>query len=257
MNKPVPFVGVVTHNPMATLRFDLLERTVQSIDAAFPAAELFLLDNGSTDGSWAAVLDLLGTQGSCGHGSCQLRGRWHTRKGSGHPEGNFTPGAGRWRLWHLMFGHETGNTADERAPFWVMSDDDMLWKPGAEPKLSKFWRGAREGNIAIVSGLLEPVWHWNTPREVVEVAGIRVLVRDSAPGAAWSFGNPRKIDVAHDPQLWRFGYDYESCKKLHEAGQRVAQIDLADHIGWGYSTHGNEADQHLDGRPLDREKWGV
>jgi hypothetical protein len=49
-----PLVGVVTYNPMSTLRFELLERTVRSIEKAFPTAELLLLDNGSTDGSWGA-----------------------------------------------------------------------------------------------------------------------------------------------------------------------------------------------------------
>jgi hypothetical protein len=35
-----PLVGVVTYNPMSTLRFELLERTVRSIEKAFPTAEL-------------------------------------------------------------------------------------------------------------------------------------------------------------------------------------------------------------------------
>jgi hypothetical protein len=32
-------------------------------------------------------------------------------------------------------------------------------------------------------------------------------------------------------------------------------MDLADHIGWEASTHGNEAIK--DSKPLDRDKWGV
>ena len=46
-------------------------------------------------------------------------------------------------------------------------------------------------------------------------------------------------------------------KLLRGYGCKIAQMDLAEHIGWGFSTHGNDADQHLDGKPLDRDKWGV
>lgn len=258
----VPLVGVVTHNPMATLRFELLERTVRSIEKAFPTAELFLQDNGSTDGSWDAVVELLGgkREPCIGKLTCSKYGRWHLADAMSSPApGNFTPGAGRARLFHHMFAHETGNTTKDRAPFWVWSDDDMVWSEGSEAKLLRFWSAARSSDIAIVAGLLEPVWHWNTPREAVEHGGVRVLVRDSAPGAAWTFGNPRFIDLGcgHTPELWRFGYDYESCRILRERGVKVAQIDLAEHVGWGFSTHGNDANEHVDGRPLDRDKWGV
>ena len=48
---PPPFVGVVTYNPMATLRFPLLESTVRSLEIAFPTSRLFLIDNVSSDDS--------------------------------------------------------------------------------------------------------------------------------------------------------------------------------------------------------------
>jgi len=140
--------------------------------------------------------------------------------------------------------------------FFVWSDDDMLWKPGAEQKLGAFWGApaSERDNVAIVSGLLEPVWHWNTPRSTVEAGGVRVLVRDSCPGAAWSFNNPRMVwplDNGHAT----FGYDYKACGRLRESGLKVAQIDLADHLGWEASTHGNDALK--DSKPLDRQHWGV
>ena len=249
-------VGVVTHNPMATLRFELLEQTVRSIERAFPTAALFLIDNGSTDGSWPTVQELLGPKGiACAEcGREQECGRWHTARDTADPRDNFTPGAGRHRLYYHMFRHT--QNGEHRAPFWVWSDDDMKWKEGAERKLRHFWYEAPP-DIVIASGLLEPVWHWNTPRRVVEAGGVRALVRDSAPGAAWTFREPRDIPVPSNEKMMRFGYDFESCKLLREHHLLVAQLDLADHIGWGYSTHGNEANHHVDARPLDREKWGV
>jgi hypothetical protein len=246
---------VVTFNPIATMRFELLERTVRSIEKAFPLSELFLLDNCSTDGSWDAVCELLGeaTLAKCLECARPQRGRWHASRVSGDPEINHTPGAGRQRLWSAMFAH----VYHEQAPFWVWSDDDMLWRPGAEQTLRDFWRAAPE-DIWCVSGLLEPVWHWNTPRETVEAGGVKVLVRDSAPGAAWTFRNPRAIHlISRDPELLTFGYDHKCCVLHRKEGTRVAQIDLAEHIGWGRSTHGNDAPEHPSTRPLDRKKWGV
>jgi hypothetical protein len=252
-----PLVGVVTYNPMSTLRFELLERTVRSIEKAFPTAELLLLDNGSTDGSWDAIVELLGGERTpcIGKLTCSKCGRWHLTDAVGDPAGNFTPGAGCHRLYYHMFAHTDGGQA--RAPFWVFSDDDMAWKEGSETKLRRFWEAARETDIAILGGLLEPVWHWNTPREVVEYGGVRVLVRDSAPGAGWTLGEPRLLPVPCNEKLHCFGFDYETCKLLRSKGYKVAQMDLAEHIGWGFSTHGNEANEHVDGRPLDRDKWGV
>lgn len=250
-----PFVGVVTFNPMATLRFEVLEQTVHSIEKAFPASELFLIDNCSTDGSWDAVCEVLGDKGIfCRECNTNQRGRWHAARGGDFPPDNFTPGAGRFRLRGHMNDHVFSKSVVEQSPFWVWSDDDMLWKPGAEAKLRHFWAEA-PSDIDIVSGLLERVWHWNTPRETVDAGGVRVLVRDSAPGAAWTFRTPRVLDLPTTSALWRFGYDYESCKMVIARGAKVAQIDLAEHLGWECSTHGNEANQ--SGRPLDRERWGV
>jgi hypothetical protein len=248
-------VGVMTYEPVRQLRLELLEETLQSIETAFPGALLCVIDNGSEDGTDAALLDRV------------IRTRWNTRiyrrsDTEGWPTDNFTPGMGRNRLmgfmdnvccdaWGVNYCSELhGET------FFVWSDDDMLWKPGAEEKLAAFWGAPREerDDVVLLSGFLEPVWHWNTPRRVVEAGGVRVLVRDSCPGAAWGFENPRMVwpmgeDVA------QFGYDYKTCCRLRKAGCSVAQLDLADHLGWECSSHGNEA--IADSKPLDREKWGV
>jgi hypothetical protein len=250
-----PLVGIVTHNPMAALRFELLERTVRSIEKAFPTSELFLLDNGSTDGSWEAVGELLGTLGpECIECAAHQRGRWHVRSDSGEPSGNFTPGAGRHRLYYHMVGHTCGG--ELQSPFWAWSDDDIVWKEGAEKKLRRFWADPPK-DVAIVGGYLEPVWHWNTPRGTVEAGGVRAVVRDSTPGGAWTFGDHRVIPVPCRTELHRFGYDTITCEILRKHDLKIAQMDLAEHIGWECSSHGNRAMDRPDSRPLDREKWGV
>ena len=110
---------------------------------------------------------------------------------------------------------------------------------------------------AIVCGLLEPVWEWNTPREMLVLGGIKVLVRDSAPGAAWSF---RRKDWKGGARLENrvehsFGYDYKCSVSLARSHLRIGALDLASHEGWEHSTHGNDVIKAA--QPLDREKWGI
>jgi len=135
----------------------------------------------------------------------------------------------------------------------VFSDDDMVWKPGAEDKFKEIWTCAPD-DVKVVSGLLEKVWHWNTARETVQCGNVPILVRDSCPGAGWSF-RMNDWDMISKLLPDTFGYDHKTCVALLKKGFRVAQVDLAEHIGWGCSTHGNEADE--GGVELDRERWGV
>ena len=217
-------VGILTHNVMSTLRQGLLESTLSSVENAFPSADRVLMDNNSTDGSTEHVMSL---------------------GGFGFRQDNGKPGTGRLGMMPHLLKFDPD--------IIVFSDDDMLWKSGTENKLLDLWSQAPP-DLAIVSGLLEPVWHWNTPRETLTLAHTNVLVRDSCPGAAWTFRAP-DWGIIKKHMVKDFGYDHKACVALGKEGYRVAQIDLADHIGWGYSTHGNEADK--TGRPLDRERWRV
>lgn len=236
-------VGIMTHNTMANLRLSLLEQTLDSIHRAFPGADKILFDNGSTDGTERYVEELDDPR-------LALRVAW---KPPNTWPGATTPGAGRNALLPRMLCFEPD--------ILVFSDDDMAWKEGAEERLIEVWRHAPK-DLFLVSGLLEPEWHWNTPRETVACGREKILVRDSCPGAAWSFRAsdvPRSSSSKHppDPPYFApsFGYDYKFCCALREFGYRVAQMDLAEHIGWGASTHGNDAVEH--GKPLDRARWGV
>jgi hypothetical protein len=269
-------VAVMAHNPLSTMRFDLLERTVASIDVAFPTAKRKLLfDNASTDGSNHSILALA------------LQKKWDFVKRSG---ANATPGAGR----NAMLGELLGDWPPPvPAELFVMSDDDMEWHADAGEKLLRFWSNRTvPEELAIVSGLLEPEYDWNTPRGMIEAHadlredddGVvhmqphhgRVLWRDSAPGCAWTFvaGGchhglaPHYFTMRHEGMrvhgretvfINDFGYDYEYCKRLREGHHqlKVAQMDLAEHIGWDATTHGNAARDDLRVKPLDREKWGI
>jgi hypothetical protein len=192
---------------------------------------------------------------------------------------NTTPGAGKNGMLPIILG-QWPPPGDPK--LIVMSDDDMLWRPNAGATLERFWSHRRcPDNLAILSALLEPEYPWNTPRETVHVGGIgeptiSALVRDSAPGAAWTFRyggcshgiGPHFHTCQHLPDgvlehgrrsvfVDDFGYDYEYCGRLRAVGLTVAQIDLAEHIGGDMSTHGNRAHEDVRCKPLDRERWGV
>jgi len=231
-------VGVLTYNALSSLRLPLLERTLASIDKAFPTADKILFDNGSTDGHIEWCMEFCG--------SANWRCAWHNGE-------NTSAGGGRNKIQALMRLGDPRGAAD----VMVFSDDDMEWKLGAEDKIVEIWKHAPT-DLALVSGLLEPVWHWNTPRETVQCGSVPVLVRDSCSAAAWTMraGMWEHMGPLRE-KMDELGEDYDACQRIAEADLKVAQVDLAEHIGWQHSMHGNEADQHLDSRPLDREKWGV
>jgi hypothetical protein len=230
-------VAVMTHNPVAGLRQSLLDDTIISVDMAFPKAHKLLFDNGSTDDSREYLVETASAV------------RW-TFDSYQPEDGNHTPGRGRnWIRHHLL-----ALRSDQRWDFdvVVLSDDDMEWKVGASEVIEAIWSNPSE-KLVIVCGLLEPVWHWNTPRRTQECGGVNVLVRDSCPGAAWTFR--WKDEEKIFPVKADFGYDVDTCRRLVAEGYEVAQVDLAEHAGWGASTHGNEA--LAAGQPLDRDRWKV
>lgn len=233
-------VGIMTYNAESSLRFDLLERTVDSILAAFADDALIILDNGSSDGSTDTICEMYRSHASI-----------ISRLGAE----NRTPGAGRNVLMPMLA--ELGSGSD----LIVMSDDDMVWRPDARERLVRFWSDSAHlpHDLLILGGLLEPVYPWNTPRMRL-ACGDGAVIRDSVPGAAWSM-LPEQVKCLpgytaglYDPD---FGYDYKHCCQLGVMGLRVAAMDLAEHIGWDASTHGNRSNTDVRAKPLDRDKWGV
>jgi hypothetical protein len=230
-------VAVMTYRALSQFRADMLRECADSLFSAFPSASITLFDNDSRDGSDEVVAEI----------ASALSLQSVTLKAE---DDNTTPGAGRNRIMAHLLGGIDGVWEDDVI---VFSDDDMKWKLGAGEKIKSFWSEPPE-NVMVCSGFLEPDWHWNKPeRRVVGGDGVAALVRASAPGAGWTFKVSDWSRIG--PVAWDFGYDYTASKALAEKGLSVAQFDLADHLGWDASTHGNRAIESA--RPLDREKWGI
>jgi len=227
-------VGVVTHNIFLGLRCDLFIRTVKSIDAAFPGCSKILLDNGSSDGTDEFIL-----------GSRDISRDWQIICYK-PADGVCTPGRGHNEL--------IKHVLKQKPHVVVFSDDDMEWYPSAGSTLGKFW-SAKPSDPVILCGLLEPEWHWNTPRETIERGGVKALVRDSCPGSGWTFLAESWSKIG--PVFDGFGYDHKTCIALGEKGLRVAQIDLSEHLGWELSTHNNNAVAAEGNKPVDKKKWGL
>lgn len=221
-----PAICVLTYNVMVSLRCPLLERTLASIEKGFPGCSLHLLDNGSHDGTEEYVLDETSERWE----SCVVQTSIHS------------PGAGRNRLGDLV--------PLEEVPWAVMSDDDMEWSADSEFVLDHFWKVA-PADIVLVSCLIEPEYPWSQIHETVDCGGVKAVVRDSVPAAAWSFrGRDWRRIGPLKTLMDDEGEDYEACRRMQSLGLRVAAIDLAKHIGEGYSQLGNdEARSPGVGRP--------
>ena len=236
-------VGVVTYNAISTMRLQLLERTLVSIEATFKGCDWFLFDNGY-DGSWQTIQPQYKEWCWTAHNAEYV--------GANPGSVNMTPGCGRNNLFELMRRQRYGRDSRRGYDLYVMSDDDMVWKPGALERLVAFWSDAPDDLMGLC-GLLEDDYPWNTPRGLIVSGGERALWRDSAPGAAWTVSRATADEVF--PVAEQFGYDHRRSEELKLLQLKVAQMDLAEHIGWEASTHGNTSQRR--GRPLDRERWGV
>lgn len=217
-------VGVLTHNMLSTGRQDAFQRTVRSLLEQRPE-HLFIVDNGSTDGSDEYVVALGGTAvkdrvSTCGHGM------------------NVTIAA----------------CAASGADLVVFSNDDIVWQPDALEQVRRFWDSA-PADVVIASGLLEDDYPWNTARAMIESGGVRALVRDTAPGGTWTLRARDWEMVGPVPEA--FGYDdVPACNRLRAMGYRVCQLDLAEHIGEELSTWGNGSSSWRTSK-IDKAAWGM
>lgn len=217
-------VGVLTHNAIKHNRIDLLKGTLRSLQQTGVAFDCYLVDNHSTDGTELFVSALGGhlcrdAVFTCGHGM------------------NVTMGI----------------LAASGADLCVFSNDDIEWKPGYLETLTTFWAEA-PSDLLVCSGHLEPVYFWNTPRELIECGGVKALVRDTAPGGTWTFRAKDWSVIGPVPETHGED-DVPTCKRLAAHGYRVAQMDVATHVGEETSTWGNGS--HLYAQPLDRKAWGL
>ena len=215
--------GVLTHDAIRYDRLDLFKQTVRSLVAQKPDF-LYLVSNGSTDGTEAYVASLGGLVvndpiSSCGHGM------------------------------NVTMGACVGSGAD----VVVFSNDDIIWHPDALGLISEFWAAAPD-DVVIAAGILEDDYPWNTALERLEVAGQGGLVRLTAPGGAWTF-RARDWGLIHPIPEAPGWDDVPTCQRLQWHGYRVAQFDWAEHIGEERSTWGNISGDFR--KPLDYEGWGI
>ena len=226
-------VGILTYNARATGRLGLLQQTVASLQVAFPSALLMFYENGENSSTIASVMQRAGVIELGGWGSAR-------------------PGAGRNRMLERFATFDL--CVRYGIDVVVMSDDDMLWHEDAGHRLRCFWEGdGLPQDVVLLGGLWEPEWAWNKSLGVVESGGQKALVRESVPAAAWSFRFDRRSDIFPLNEV-PSGEDVQVCEKLRAKGLRVVALDLADHMGRGYSTTGNSPPA---GVPVDRGRWGL
>lgn len=218
-------IGILTFNQFSHERHELFLRTVKSLTGQMTADDsLYIVDNNSGDETAAYVASLGGTcltgpLNSCGRGM-----------------------------------NATISICAAAEPDIVLfSNDDILWAPDALTRLAAFWAEA-PADLIIASGLMEESFPWNVARERIEFGGIEGLVRDSAPGGAWTMraSNWGLVRPVPEAPGWD---DVPTCTRLRNKGYRVAQLDLADHLGEDLSTWANDSKRWE--RPLDRAAWGL
>jgi hypothetical protein len=126
----------------------------------------------------------------------------------------------------------------------VISDDDILWRPGWRDALEAWWSEAPP-NLAITGCHLEPDYPWNESYGHLTLGGRIGKLRASTGSGTWSFRNWRDIGPLHENvQGWG---DVPACKRLRSIGRDIAQIDLAEHRGEHASTWGNVSHLYAEG----------
>lgn len=217
-------VGILTRNQFVNGRHEVFTATLRSLTASHEDIDLYVVDNGSTDETADYVRGLGGT--------C-IADPIHTH---GHGA-NVT----------------IGICAASGADVVVFSNDDVGWHSGALEAVRELWEAAPP-DLGIIGGLLEDCYPWNAISGTIDLAGRRGLVRDTVPAAAWTFRAATWADMKPLPESAGWD-DVPTCHRLNRKGYRLAQFDLAAHLGEGLSTWGNDSARH--GTPLDRAAWGL
>lgn len=233
-------IRILTHRPFQVGRFELVKRTHESIVATTEQVDC----------------DIAVGMNGPSEFSPEEKATWDTTIKSRviHMDGPSDPGSGRVKLLADVF-EDFSYLELYRNDIIVLSDDDMVWSNSSWAQLIAFWNNNPPEDLMILGGYLEPLWDWNIPRGRVDVGGQRAIWRDSAPGCAWTSTVERWRKMLDIGIPTGFGSDYAFCSKLRDLDWRVAQMDLAEHIGWEHSTHGNRS--IVDAIPFDKKKWGI
>lgn len=218
-------VAVNTFQVFATNRRDLLMDTLASIEPYLDALHSFtLLTCGSSDQTDMLVHELGGIVDM--------------------------GGSAAWYAMQRCIEHALASEPD----IVVFSADDLVYHPGWLERLAAFWQAA-PNDVKLTSLFIEDYdYPWATVHEALDIGGERALIRDSAPGASWSFRASDARLILPIPQVSP-GEDLQRCAALRSQGHRMAQIDLCEHRGERRSAWTNMSWAHHP--PLDRAKWGL
>lgn len=209
-------IGVLSYN-----RKDMLTKTVTSLYKS--NADVFLYDNGSTDGAEEIVKALGGFVNN---------------------SGNHTTGYGMNKV--------IGMALESNPDIILFTADDFVYSDGFDEKILEFWRNAPQ-DVKLASCYLEDLWEWNTVRELADAGKTHYAIRDTIPGSNWMFRVSDKHLIL--PIAERTGgEDIEICRRLNEQGYKLAALDLVEHIGEKQSAWGNESWKYS--KPIDREGLG-
>jgi hypothetical protein len=142
----------------------------------------------------------------------------------------------------------------QQAPDIVLfSNDDILYAPDWRPRLTAFWEAAPV-DLLLVSLIVEPSWPWNAVYDARTIGSERVLLRENAPAAAWSFRAADWERIGPMPKQ-RYGGDVRVSTRVRRNGFHLGQLELAQHLGEARSSWGNGAWKSAE--PLDRVRWGL
>lgn len=213
-------IALLTRN-----RPHLLRRTLASLPLAGYPYTLDVLDNGSTDKETEGIVQAVG--------------------GTTNTDGNTTAGHGM----NLVIGMALAHKPD----LVVFTADDYEYQQDWLDRLVAFWRGAPD-DVAIASCDLELAYAWNTIRGTVEAGGEKALVRDSLPGANWTFRASDWPNIGPIAEKTG-GEDLEICKRLIQSGRRLCALNLATHTGFKDSSWQNESWRY--GKPVDLSRYGI
>jgi glycosyltransferase involved in cell wall biosynthesis len=199
---------ILTYQQLTNERTDLFDATAESLAAE--ADRVAVVDNGSIDETPA-----------------RLKSKW------GFPifinrSNNHNCGRGTNLCARVAMGVEPD--------ICVLSDDDILWRPGWREQLEAWWTAHED--ITLTGCHLEPIFPWN--QILGKIPGTPPgLSRRSTGAATWSFQPKDYYRIFPIPEQKQGWGDVPACHRLIENECHIAQIDIAEHIGHGRSSWGN------------------
>lgn len=201
--------AILTYRPQAAGRLGLLADTYRQLAAEADA--VWIVDNGSGPDEVNAITATVGA------GVFSHDGPLHTC------------GFGTNLQARVLAG------AAQPDDICVLSDDDMHWRPGWRNQLAAWWTTA-PADVVLTGCHLEPEFAWNKITGTIGAA----LVRESTGAASWSYRAQDHATIFPIPQAIQGTGDVPACQRLTASGWRIAQLDLADHVGvestWGNRT---------------------